>query len=82
LHSSKGQYILRLGISNILNTTYVCTTKAEESCDHSTMGVPTTHDGDYEVQVLVHTPKVISGAYKPAMCHTNSVSISAKWVSL
>jgi len=34
--------------------------EAEESCDHSTLGVPTTHDGDYEVQVLVHTPKAIA----------------------
>ena len=32
--------------------------QAEESCDHHTLGVTTTHDGDYEVQVLVHTPKV------------------------
>jgi len=31
------------------------------ACDHTTLGVPTTHDGDYEVQVLVHTPKSLSG---------------------
>jgi len=27
------------------------------SCDHSTVSVPTTHDGNYEVQIKVHTPK-------------------------
>lgn len=27
------------------------------SCDHSELKVPTTHDGDYDVTVLVHTPK-------------------------
>merc|ERR1711892_819341 len=26
--------------------------EAEESCDHSTLGVPTTHDVDYEVVVF------------------------------
>jgi len=34
--------------------------EAEQSCDQSSMKVPTTHDGDYDVTVLVHTPKAIA----------------------
>jgi len=30
--------------------------EAEASCDHTTLSVPTTHDGEYDVQVLIHTP--------------------------
>jgi acetyl esterase/lipase len=33
-------------------------TQAFASCDHTEIIVPTTHDGDYNVKVLVHTPKV------------------------
>jgi len=32
------------------------------SCDHSEFRVPTTHDGDFEVQVLVHAPKFLADA--------------------
>ena len=32
--------------------------QAEASCDHTSISVPTTHDGEYDVKVLVHTPKV------------------------
>ena len=28
------------------------------SCDHSELHVPTSHDGHFEVPVLVHVPKV------------------------
>merc|ERR1711892_542485 len=33
--------------------------EAENSCNQSTIGVPTTHDGDYDVKVLVHAPKAL-----------------------
>jgi len=33
--------------------------EAENSCDQSSMKVPTSHDGAYDVTVLVHTPKAI-----------------------
>ena len=32
--------------------------KADASCDHTTISVPTNHDGEYDVKVLVQTPKV------------------------
>jgi len=35
--------------------------EAEASCDHTSISVPTTHDGEYDVKVLVHTPKSLSG---------------------
>ena len=34
------------------------------SCEHSELKVPTTHDGEYAVSVLVHTPKMLQD--KPA----------------
>merc|ERR1712086_417143 len=34
--------------------------EGENSCDQSTMAVPTTHDGDYAVKVLVHAPKALA----------------------
>ena len=37
-----------------------CLFQAENSCDQSSMKVPTSHDGAYDVTVLVHTPKVNS----------------------
>ena len=36
------------------------TAKALEECTHTVLKVPTTHDGDYDVEVLVHTPKSIA----------------------
>jgi len=35
-------------------------TEAENSCDQSTLSVPTSHDGAYDVTVLVHSPKALS----------------------
>jgi len=35
-------------------------TQAQDSCDQTTLSVPTSHCGDYNVSVLVHTPKAIS----------------------
>jgi len=35
--------------------------QAVASCDHTTLSVPTTHEGEYDVEVLVHTPKSLSG---------------------
>ena len=37
---------------------YVSVMQADASCDHTSISVPTTHDGEYDVEVLVHTPKV------------------------
>merc|ERR1719461_1504856 len=34
--------------------------EAAEACEHSSISVVTTHDGDYDVEVLVHTPKSIA----------------------
>jgi len=34
--------------------------EAENSCNQSTISVPTTHDGDYDVTVLVHSPKALA----------------------
>merc|ERR1711892_1131175 len=33
--------------------------EAENSCDQSTLSVPTTHDGAHAVRVLVHSPKAL-----------------------
>jgi len=35
-------------------------TEATNSCDQTSISVSTTHDGDYDVTVLVHTPKSLS----------------------
>merc|ERR1711910_34792 len=35
-------------------------TEAQDSCDQTSLSVPTSHCGDYNVNVLVHTPKAIS----------------------
>jgi len=35
--------------------------EAAESCNHTELSVPTTHCEEYDVQVLVHTPKAVSG---------------------
>merc|ERR1712061_313585 len=35
-------------------------TQAQDSCDQTTLSVPSSHCGDYNVSVLVHTPKAIS----------------------
>merc|ERR1711970_965987 len=49
-------------MEGICATIYQCPeyVEAEDSCDHSTLSVPTSHDGEYDVPVLVHTPKAIS----------------------
>ena len=33
--------------------------QAYASCNNSELAVPTKHDGEYNVKVLVHEPKVI-----------------------
>lgn len=35
-------------------------TEAENWCDQSVLKVPTTHDGNYDVTVLVHAPKALA----------------------
>merc|ERR1719228_1166037 len=35
-------------------------TEAKNSCDQSTLSIPTSHDGAYHVTVLVHSPKALS----------------------
>jgi len=35
--------------------------EAYQSCNHQELKVPTSHDGEYEVKVLVHTPKKLVG---------------------
>jgi len=34
--------------------------EAEDKCDQSSLSVPTVHDGEHDVQVLVHSPKSLS----------------------
>jgi len=34
--------------------------EAEQSCNQTTLAVPTSHCGEYQVSVLVHTPKAIA----------------------
>jgi len=36
-------------------------TEAENSCNQSSLAIPTTHDGEYNVTVLVHSPKSLAG---------------------
>jgi len=35
--------------------------QATDSCNHSELSIPTSHCGEYNVSVLIHTPKGISG---------------------
>jgi len=35
-------------------------TEAESSCNQSTIAIPTSHDGEYNVKVLVHSPKSLA----------------------
>eukprot|EP00092_Neocalanus_flemingeri_P037993 GFUD01041361.1.p1 GENE.GFUD01041361.1~~GFUD01041361.1.p1 ORF type:complete len:353 (+),score=93.20 GFUD01041361.1:247-1305(+) len=55
LNSLRG---MMAGIGEVFNGPL--TSEAENSCDHSTVSVPTTHGGDYAVPVLVHTPKALA----------------------
>merc|ERR1712013_240081 len=34
--------------------------EAEDNCDQSSLSVPTVHDGQHDVQVLVHSPKSLA----------------------
>merc|ERR1712037_372067 len=34
--------------------------EAENSCEQTSISVPTNHDGDYDVKVLVHSPKALA----------------------
>jgi len=40
--------------------------EAVNSCTHTSLSVPTNHDGDYNVEVLVHTPKSLANETKRA----------------
>jgi len=46
--------------------------EAYASCDNTVLEVPTKHDGEYNVQVLVHTPKAIAGEKnRPAIVYAH-----------
>jgi len=47
-------------------------TEAENSCNQSTLAIPTTHDGEYSVTVLVHSPKSLaSDKSKPCIIYAH-----------
>ena len=55
--------------------------QAYASCDNTVLEVPTKHDGEYNVKVLVHSPKVGKGNYtaqdtKANLSSTNSIAVS------
>jgi len=46
--------------------------EAYASCDNTVLEVPTKHDGEYNVKVLVHTPKSLAGeASRPAIVYAH-----------
>jgi len=46
--------------------------EAYASCDNTVLEVPTKHDGEYNVQVLVHTPKSLAGEKnRPAIVYAH-----------
>merc|ERR1711936_1391284 len=46
--------------------------EAYASCDNTMLEVPTKHDGEYSVQVLVHTPKSLAGEKnRPAIVYAH-----------
>ena len=52
--------------------------KGIEGCLHTEIKVPTNHDGEYDVTVLVHTPKSISKeACSPAIIYAHGGGVAA-----
>merc|ERR1712088_557164 len=46
--------------------------EAYDSCDNSVLEVPTKHDGEYNVKVLVHSPKSLAGEKsRPAIVYAH-----------
>ena len=48
-----------------------CNLQGVASCEQSGFTVATSHDGEYAVQVLVHSPKALQGTARPCLVYAH-----------